>query len=303
MKNKTFNWIAASLLLVHAVAAQAQDVDAKLISITNPMQSNGIHIGDVLERKVVIETSQPYQLSKTTLPMKGLSRDGIELSDIDVNTRQQGNKTLNEITLRYQVFMSSPTPVVVQLPEEVFAMAGGAKALMLKLPVWRFWFSPLVAADITTAKGNLQPQFKPALIATETDRVLLAVLLGLVVVGGLGLVYVNADRRWMPFMGGAFARAHREIKRLPRTAGQDRKALFLLHQAFNQTHGANLFAAEIGRFIASHPAFAKARPDIEKFFKKSNQSLFTQAQPDRVQFMQALTTFSKTLRDCERGVA
>ena len=303
MKNYLIQWMVAGILLLGVSSVQAQEVDARIAAIANPPQSNGIRIGDVMNRQVVIETRSPYQLSKTALPMKGVSQNGIELADIQVRTTQQGNKTFYGIALRYQVFASASTPAVMQLPAEEFALTGGPRALTVKLPGWRFWYSPLVVADITTAKGNLQPQYSPSLIDASAHRYRLAVFLGLLFTGLLGLIYINADRRWLPFMGGAFAQAYRRLKKLPRTAAQEKMALFTLHQAFNKVYGANLFGPDIARFVEAHPEFARVKTRIETFFEQSNQSLFAQASHDSVQFINDLVAFSKSLRDCERGVA
>lgn len=303
MKNYLLKWILASLLVSSVSIPMAQAADAKVIAIHNPVRSNGIRIGDVMARKVVIETSQPYQLSKTALPAKGTNRNGIELADINVKSTTQGDKTIHQIDLRYQVFMSAPAPVVMQLPEEDFALNGGPKALSVKLPAWRFWFSPLVVANIDTAKENLQPQYKPSLVDTRTHQAFLALFAALLSIGIAGLIYINADRRWLPFMNGAFAQAYRNIKKLPRNAGQEKIALFYLHQAFNKVFGGNLFAGDIGTFVEAHPEFAKLKKDIESFFDQSNKSLFANNAGDSAQLIGDLIVFSKAMRDCERGVA
>lgn len=290
-------------LMFGIFTSHAQEPNARIVTIENPIRSNGIHIGDVLERKVLIETSQTYQLSRSALPMKGSRQNGIELTDIQIKSSQKGKKSLHEIALSYQVFASAPTPTVMQLPIEVFALTGGEQALSVELPKWRFWFSPLVSADITSAKNNLQPQHKPSLIDTNNQYTRLAVFLGLLVIGLFGLTYVNADRRWLPFMGGAFAQAHRHLKKLPKNADQEKTALFHLHQAFNQVHGANLFAADIEQFIEKHPKFRSVKADIETFFDMSNKLLFTQSPHDHAKFINDLVAFSRNLRNCERGVA
>lgn len=282
---------------------QAQDSDARIVSIENPARSNGIQIGDMLKRKVVIESNQTYQLSKSSLPLKGSIHNGIELSDIQIKSDQKGAKARHEIELSYQVFASASTPTVMQLPTEEFALTGGAKALSAKLPTWRFWFSPLVSADIASAKGNLQPQHNPPLITTNNHFAFLTAFLGMLSIGLLGLIYVNADRRWLPFMGGAFAQAHRQIKKLPKSSDQEKKALFCLHHAFNQVHGTTLFSSDIERFIEEHPTFSKAKADIETFFDLSNKSLFTQSRHDSTKFINDLGALCRSLRNCERGVA
>lgn len=297
-------------------SAIAQVAEARVLRVINPSQSNGIQIGDVMNRTMEIEVSSPYQIAKNALPMKGLNRNGIELADITVkkllrdnlpsNNLHSDNKNIYTITLRYQVFASAAQPVVMQLPEETFALTGGAKALSIKVPAWHFWFSPLVTEGISNAKENLQPQFKPTLVDINLHHTRLWLSFGLLITGLIGLIYINADRRWLPFMNGAFAQAHRELKKLGKSQANqqtvEKNALIYLHQAFNAVHGENLFANEVERFLAAHPEFYKLKANIIAFFDRSNASLFASQQPNSAQFIDELIVLSKSLRDCERGV-
>ncbi|MCY1552766.1 hypothetical protein D9M68_891840 [compost metagenome] len=128
-------------------------------------------------------------------------------------------------------------------------------------------------------------------------------LLGLFVIGLAGLLYINADSRWLPFMNGAFARAHRKLKKLPKNQVSEKEALLQLHQAFNSVYGANLFEGDITDFLSKHQQFSKLRADIEQFFQRSNQTLFGEWHRDSAQFIGELTVLSKRLRDCERRVS
>lgn len=290
-----------SLLFV-APSITAQESEAKILSIINPTISNGIQVGDVLSRKVAFEVNLPYQISKTALPMKGERRNGLELAEIKVDSTQHDNRNIVTIALHYQVFASAEKPVVMQLPEENFAFTGGAKAMAIKVPAWHFWFSPLVTDGISNAKENLQPQFKPTLVDINAHHTWFMVLLGLFITGLVGLIYINADRRWLPFMNGAFAQAHRNLKKLPKKQTDEKKALIYMHQAFNTVHGENLFASEVEQFLAAHPEFYKLKTSITAFFERSNASLFAIQQQSGEQFINDLVGLSKSLRDCERGI-
>jgi mxaA protein len=290
-----------SLLFV-APSITAQESEAKMLSIINPTVSNGIQVGDVLSRKVAVEVNLPYQISQTALPMKGERRNGLELTEIKVDSTQHDNRNIVTIALHYQVFASAAKPVVMQLPEENFAFTGGAKAMAIKVPAWNFWFSPLVADGISNAKENLQPQFKPTLVDINVHHTRFMVLLGLFITGLVGLIYINADRRWLPFMNGAFAQAHRNLKKLPKKQIDEKKALIYMHQAFNTVHGENLFASEVEQFLAAHPEFYQFKTSITAFFERSNASLFASQQQSGEQFINDLIGLSKSLRDCERGI-
>lgn len=302
MKKHLSHLVVASALLLGTSVVQAQQAEARIVSVINPTQNNGVRIGDVLKRTVTLDVAPPYQLSKQAYPMKGANQAGIELVDFKVDTTSHGHDTRYHLNYRYQVFAHARMPTVMQLPAEVLALTGGPKALTITVPAWRFWFSPLVNTDLLTAKANLQPQQKPALVATGMHRSLLAGFISLLVTSLLALLYFNADRRWLPFMGGAFAQTYRRIKRLSGKPSDDKKALMHLHQAFNEVYGGAMFASDIEAFLTTHPGYTRLRLAIETFFQRSSQVLFAAPPDDRAAFISELIMLSKALRDCERGL-
>ena len=142
--------LAASLALNSSVVI-AKEVEAfrvaepKIVSLTNPVTSFGVHIGDKLSRKVVLEAPTPYQIAESAFPKKGTKDKGIELVEINVETDQQKSKTIYTVNLSYQVFINANTPTVMQLPAEKFTLTGGEKAAVIELPAWGFWFSPFTS--------------------------------------------------------------------------------------------------------------------------------------------------------------
>jgi mxaA protein len=282
-----------------ASAAYAQSNEAKVLKISNPAVNNGIQIGDVLTRTITIQSSAAYELPKTSLAIKGESKNDIELRDVNVSTSKNLNHKLFQITLSYQVFANAAQPVQMQLPAEHLLFTG-PNSVAVDIPAWRFWYSPLVAEGVTHAKDMMQPQIKPELIAVKPIQMRLAIFSALLVIGMLGIIYVNADKRYLPFMNGAFAQAHRHIKKLAKNQASDRTAFVYMHQAFNQVYGANLFISELDQFLAAHPKFLKVKDDITGFFALSNAILFANASQDSAHT--DLVILSKRLRDCERGI-
>ena len=306
MKNRIPTCIVALLLSLYALGLAAQEVDAKITRLTDPAQTTGVRIGDVLHRHVELEAKQPYQLSSSALPAKGTNFNGVELADIKVVKKQHGEQTLYSIDFAYQVFRTADTPVVLELPAQKLLISGGPLALSVEMPAWRFWLSPLVVGKIDSAVNNLQPQLPPSLIDITLHQFLLVLFSALLAIGVIGIVYINADKRWLPFMGGAFARVHRQLKRLPARDGNEaangKYALASLHQAFNHVYGANLFAHDVDDFLAAHPRFQRIRHEILAFFELSNAALFADKVQGSPALYQRLSVFSRQLRDCERGV-
>lgn len=304
--------VVASLLFT-APAALAETASAEkpvsqpTLKVTNPSSTNGVHIGDVLNRTVIVDAPTAMTLAENALPKKGSKHDGIELVDVALQSQPQSGHTQYTLQLRYQVFAVSTTPSVMHLPAEKLTFTGAA-ASTLEIPAWGFWFSPLVTGGTTTARKNLLPEFKTPLIDSRADQQHLGLFLTLLLASLAALLYINADGHWLPFMGGAFARAHRQLKRLaksskPKTAVEEKKALVYLHQAFNQHYGANIFARDVEEFVSLRPGFKGMQQEITQFFEASNQSLYDVKGRDSHQVIAQLVQLSKRLRDCERGVA
>ncbi len=304
-------YILAAGLALNLSAVVAQDaataIEPKIVSLTNPEASYGVQIGDKLSRKVVLDVPMPYQIAKDAFPKKGIKNNGIELVEVNVETDQQKARTLYTVNLGYQAFTNTNTPVVMQLPAVKLTLTGGEKSMAIDLPAWGFWFSPLVTGGIETAEKNIQPEFKPPLVDISIHQTRLALFLAMLAASLLALLYVNADGQWLPFMGGAFAQAHRQLKRLSKTSVaktpvEEKQALVYIHQAFNKLYRANIFARDIDRFVTMRPSFKKMKGDIEQFFNYSNQSLYSTEARDSAKVIENLVRLSKQLRDCERGI-
>lgn len=306
---------ASTLILgmpTHSLATQTKSevkhtAKVSIVSLTNPSENYGVNVGDLLTRTVVLSVPLPYKILKEALPKKNSESNGVMLVGIKVDEAAQKDSTLYTFKLDYQTFANYRTPVAMHLPAIVTELKGGEKLLSVEVPAWSFWFSPLAVATIDNASKTLQPDIKPPLINVNTHKTLLFALLGLAGASLLALLYINADGRWLPFMGGAFAQAHRKIKKLSKAKGlktqrEEKQALVHIHQAFNQHYGANIFARDINRFVDMRPGFKKVKTDIERFFSFSNHSLYSTEPRDSSKVIDHLVLLSKQLRDCERGV-
>ena len=279
---------------------------AKILSITNPTQTYGVQIGDRLIRKVVLEVPAPLKVSESALPKKGSKHNGAELVEVNVINDQQKESTRYTVNLSYQIFTNPSKPTVMYLPAEKFSLTGGAKAEVLEVPAWGFWLSPIVTGGIDTAQKNIQPESAPPLVDIGAHKTRLTLFASLLAASLLALLYMNADGNWLPFMGGAFARAHRQLKRLAKSSGakttkEEKQALVYIHQAFNQHFGANMFARDIEQFMSKRSGFKKMQTEIADFFEESNRSLYAIKPRDSQKVILDLVQLSKQLRHCERG--
>ncbi len=298
----TITVLICALLLNIGLVNAAENLTT-ITGVTNPGQKIGLQIGDVLTRKVRVLANSPEKITPKTLPVKSTRTNGIELTGVNVSLQTEKEQTQYMIELRYQVFTHSTQPAKMYLPKEVITLIDGED---LTLPAWSFWYSPLVISDLDNAKTTVLPQAKISLIDQQNNMLGFFAFVGLFLLGCIGLVYINVDRYWLPFMGGGFARAHRKIKALAKKspAGTEtpKAALGILHEAFNQLFGRGLYPNKIEEFLANHPKFKQLRAEIESFFELSNQTLFAGINNDSAQVMKKVMLTSKQLRDCERGV-
>ena len=310
MNNPFSKLCAATLLLLGLLSAsynlQAAEA-AKILSLTNPTDTYGVQIGDKLSRKVVLNIPAPFKISEGAFPKKGNKNNGVELVEVSVTTESQKEHTLYTVNLGYQTFTNPSKPSVMQLPAEKFALTGGVKSDAIEVPAWSFWLSPIVTGGIETAQKNIQPEAMPPLVDISADKTRLIFFASLLAASLLALLYMNADGNWLPFMGGAFAKAHRQLKRLAKSGGtktavEEKQALVYVHQAFNQHFGANMFARDIESFMAKRSSFKKMKAEIAQFFDESNQSLYAVEPRDSQKIIEKLVPLSKQLRACERGV-
>lgn len=297
--------LAVQAYAVESAESTATPAAAKLnitkLKINNPARSYDVQIGDVLSRQIEISLPAQGNLAKDSLPRKGSKLQGIELVNISTTQSQEGAQRKLSLQLDYQVFAHSDKPSVMQLPELSLQLEGSEQAL--HVPAWRFWFSPLVVSNASKAGINMQPQFAAPLVDTRQLQAWLWAFIALTVLGALALLYINAEKRWLPFMGGAFAQAHRKIKRLKPGPEGNKEAFYHMHAAFNTWYGANCFAQDIEQFVQQNPRFGRSREQIARFFACSNDYLFLDQGQDKDQTMQELKQLSKQFRHCERGVA
>lgn len=301
LKNLFLNVVLSTMVL--ALPAHAENGGQPAVTIKDPARTIAIHIGDVLTRNITIAVPSEQKITPSSLPVKGARTDGIELVDVKLSTEGNNGSTTHQLALRYQVFADADKPVVMKLPPETLQLSDGRN---VDIPAWNFWFSPLVKAPLPGVLPNLQPQDRAPLIDIGFHQGGLAIYLAILLAGLVGAIYVNADRQWLPFMGGAFSRAHRSIKKAARSREDDnakiRQALLSLHQAFNQTYGKNLFVSDVDDFLRKHPSYRKLAAEISGFFERSSAALFAKREQNPSELMASLLVFSKNLRDCERGV-
>lgn len=302
MKTLMMKFTLLVLMLMSASLSMAQGQEVQALKITNPSQTIGIHIGDVLTRTITFESTSFQKIETGSLPVKGTRDKGIELIDTKVTTENKSSNWHYKVVLSYQVFANATTATVMQLPAEKIRFSAAEN---LTIPEWRFWFSPLVVSSIENVQANIQPQAQTPVISVVNIQYALMVLITIIVSSMTGLLYLNIDSQWLPFIGGPFAKSYKAVRKIAKgkhISDKPKSALLELHEAFNHIHGGNLFGHDLDKFLANNPRYQRLRVEIYTFFTLSNQALFSSRLPNSSDLLNKLVDFNKRLRDCERGV-
>lgn len=303
MKQIFLGWLATCLMAAPAWAdtnTSAQSLPAvKVVSVHNPAQYAGIQLGDLLQRRIQLAVAAQDQLNDSSLPLKGLQRNGIELRQLQVSSESQADKKIYTLVFDYQVFASSGKPIQLQLPVERISFNSGAAA---ELPAWRFWLMAQLPDRLQQAKPTVIAQYHASMLETNSTHCWLLLSLLLAVIGSLVLLYRNADWSWLPMMNGHFAKAYHRLKRLPVTAEGQKQAALIVQHAFNQYFGQQMLGSQVSAFVQQQPVFQSLETEIQAFFVQANAVLYGGQLPAAAEYLQQCKTLTRQLRNCERRV-
>ncbi|HSI46595.1 MAG TPA: hypothetical protein VK950_10460 [Methylophilus sp.] len=294
-----FLWLFIATVWPGLAFAETQTANVQVLRVQNPDSYAGIQIGDVLQRTIQLSVAANDQLNDNNLPLKGLQRNGVELRQLQIDSHKQGNQQVYTLIFDYQVFASSGKPVQLQLPAEQLSFKSGAT---VELPSWRFWLMAQLPDQLQKARQSVITQYRPALLDTQTPQQGFVLSLLLAVVGSLVLLYRHADWTLLPMINGHFARAYRKLKKLPTNAEGQKQAALIVQDALNQRFGQQMLGTHVSQFITQQPGFKSLEQELHAFFAQANAVLYGGQTIDAAGYLQQCKTFTRQLRDCERGV-
>jgi len=308
-----------SLQTANADEVPLPDLDPKFVTIkeANPTRDAGYVVGDTLDRTIVINIKKPYVLIKETLPIVGYEHrwkgqiSGIELVNITTTETEHNNTVTHTLNLRYQVFTTSKTVTHASLKAEKLRVRNtqNKEILQLRVPFFDFRVSPLSLFGQIKLNEDMSPFIGPFQLDATQNKLFLKLLVGLLSLSLLGLLYIFGVYTWLPKMGGAFAKAYRDIRKMPDTAEGLQKSVARIHESLNTTSGSSLFSSNLAEFLQIKPAFAPVKQEIEQFFDLSRQLFFEENAATNssnnalnIHSKAWLQKFCRHLRDCERGL-
>jgi mxaA protein len=304
--------LIAAISLFWLLGAHAEDgvvTDPRVsVRTIEPKRDVGYTVGDILERTVILEAKKPYQLLETSLPIAGNDKkrrgkgSGIEVREVRLEKSTRLDKTIYTLHLSYQVFTNNIVAKPAILPAEMVKFGGDGKNFEIRIPSWSYRISPLAVYGSVVVERDMSGFRGPLKLDAARHYQGLWAALAVLGLSLLGLLYVLGSSSWLPRMGGPFARAYRDLRKLPATPEGLSQGVTRLHQALNTTAGNSVF--DTAGLLKRKPGFAPVAPELEQFFGLSRTVFFEPAAAHGItgEPMAWLRQFCRRCRDCERGL-
>lgn len=266
----------------------------------------GYHVGDLVERDVIVHVPDGFVLDDASLPRPGARGKLLELQAVSRSDSSEAGGTRLALHLRYQVFIAPPEVRTLEIAPFSLSFKGDGREQTLRVDAWPVTVSPLVPVEVSPRQGlgELRPDLPPPQMDTRpAQRRLLAYgVLLLLCLAYLAQVYLALP--WWSRRRRPFATAWRRLSQVPADAPAPewRAAFQRVHEALNQTAGEVVFEHGVDRFIAAQPRYAGLRTELLAFFRQSRREFFADS-PPAAGDGRWLLEFCRRCRDAERGAA
>jgi mxaA protein len=252
---------------------------AELIPRIEPLtpRNFGYVIGDPVDYDALITVPEAYALETEYLPKPGPLNEWLDIRAVSWTKTAEKGAARYRLRLTYQVFKGLRQPEKLTVPALPIRFRGEGP-LEVQVPPWDITIAPIIPADVADEKVEIRESVSPEPLPIGPHHLRLIAYLA----GTLGILAILAWRYGkLPFFTRAappFARTLRDLKKLsrkPADAEAYRTAVKLLHRALDDTAGFRLFAGDLDTFLASRPAFAELRDELNHFFAMSRCVFFT----------------------------
>lgn len=260
--------ITQVLLLTVAWAQPAAAADTAPAATVEQPRSFGHVLGDVLTQRVLL-SREGRNAEPATLPAADRVGLYLERRPPRVEQDELGRRWL---AIEYQVVNAPRALAAVALP----ALSITTPAGPLQVPAWPVSIGPLTPTT-TFDQGALQPlrpdrPVEPAPTEGLERRLMvsLSALAAVLLAWGAWWAWRNGrEAHRLPF-----ARAWQRLRRLEPASAE---AWLLLHHALNATAGRVVHGRTLPRLLAEAPHLQPLAPQLEAFFRHSEQRFFATA--------------------------
>ena len=274
---RRFALIAAML---SAMSASSASAELSALKMEDP-RPFGYFTGDVIVRRAVIDLDDGSALVRASLPRPGPVTYWLDLKDVDIEENGRGGGKRYAVTLTYQTFYVPYDARKLTIPAWTLMLAGGSGPHQAVIPAFTYTSSPLreifPEKSGETVETFLRADAKPRSIDVQPLKVSLIACL---VAAALAILLLARQLALWPFRrrpDRPFTRAARFLASAPAASHnlEDyRKALLVLHRAFDEASGHRILASDLNRFFSEYPEYSGRRREIADFFESSRRAFF-----------------------------
>jgi mxaA protein len=260
--------IAACALLL-AVAAPTCLAGAAAVRMSEP-RAFGYFIGDVIERRALLQLPEGARLDAASLPRTGRVDALLALHGVEIVMHRTGH----ELRVRYQVVGAPQNLTAVTLPQLRVPLTGDPGDL--RLPAFQVTVGPLTSPAVSTSPGLplLRPDHVPV-ASVYGGTVVRSIAFGLLAAALVTAALLALRQGRASDAEAPFRVAWRALRRLRNTDTAAEGAAFAaLHQAIAATAGRTVFASDLAPLFSAQPALRPAAAELATFFAWSREHAF-----------------------------
>jgi len=267
-------WLAALLPLL--LVAAPWFATAQPITITPlPVRAFGYSIGDRIERRIDIQATPPWTLTRAGLPPPGRQNAWFDLVEVGFQPAPDVAGTQGQVRLVYQLLNSPVQPTVLQLPRFTLKFEGGAAPVERDVAPVDVFAAPLLpeqaaGSTLDATRADRAPEAIP--VEQFENRITAYALAAAFVIAWMLIARHVAQRR----RAAPFVRACRELRRIahaPHAAARAAEAMRVVHRALDETAGQTVFLDNVETlFVRPHRAPLRERTTL--FLARSREQFF-----------------------------
>ena len=296
-KKKCFLFSSACLLTASGFAPAPAQV--RQVVLVPPSRAFGYLVGDVVELRVAITADADTLLDRLSLPVAGPVSDALELRDVSVFDRAEGDHHIVELRVSYQIFLAAEQVLPGSVPGYDLRFSHGGQVMSARVPEWSFYVSPLqLARRSADPSFDLRGNHAVPLLDEEPATIRMVASASLMVLAFLAWA---GFRGWLPGFRREGEKPFASAVARIAASGEDTEAAYrALHGAFDATARRHVFFDGLDDFFRASPRFMELRSDILAFFNRSSVFFFTPGGMRDAGGFADLRRLAKNLRRVER---
>lgn len=283
------------------------DLDEKFytLSITEPSQTVGYHVGDIVQRQINLTVHEPYVLIEESLPIVGYEKRfrgqllGITLQDIEKKIKKNNLYLL----LTYQIFTNNVVAKPAFVTADYYRVVNKKnpeEILKLRIPELTIAVSPIAIFGDIKVQEDMSGLRGPIFIDQQQYLDKIYTSTGIFILSLCILLYIYTKFTILPGFKKTFLPLHKKLKKDKNIKLE--QMIKLIHAKINDYSGASIFEKNLKDLYSKNSSFRLIEKELSLFFKISNQKLFTKKIKDDVNIRNWLIFFCFHLHLCEKKI-